>query len=116
MEQKHQILHPPRRILGYRQRCFFLFLLGVYQTWFQPLDTPWVAPESSFSESSIKDIEFNNVNFTKAEFLKVNLNNIDFSNCDINSIVMDTYSLKGIIINSWQCCEIAGIIGVKVKN
>ena len=68
------------------------------------------------SELNIKDIELNNVNFTKAEFLKVNLNNIDFSNCDINSIVMDIYSLKGIIINSWQCCEIAGIIGVKVKN
>ena len=63
-------------------------------------------------------VAFNNLQSHKVNKLSelTNLNNIDFSNCDINSIVMDIYSLKGIIINSWQCCEIAGIIGVKVKN
>ena len=71
--------------------------------------------ESSFIESSFKNIELMNVKFNKAEFLKTPLNGVDFSSSDITDVMFDLMSVKGMIVNQFQCVELANLIGVQVN-
>ena len=71
--------------------------------------------ESSFIESSLKNIELMDVKFNKAEFLKTLLNGVDFSSSDITDVMFDLVSVKGMIVNQFQCVELVGLLGVCVK-
>ena len=70
--------------------------------------------ESFFDHTIIKNIEFDNVKFHQTEILHTNLETVDFSNSDISGIRMDSYSMKRIKVNSFQCRELVGILGVEV--
>ena len=61
-------------------------------------------------------IEFDNVKFNNSEFLGTNLNGIDFRNSDIRDVSFDASSLKGIILNMFQCREVASVFGIVVKD
>lgn len=71
--------------------------------------------ESSFIESSFKNIELMDVKFNKAEFLKTLLKGVDFSSSDITDVMFDLISVKGMIVNQFQCVELVGLLGVHVK-
>ena len=66
--------------------------------------------------NKIKNITFDNVDLTESEIIKTSLNNVDLSNCNIFNIKFDMYSLKGIIIDRFQCENIVGILGVQIKD
>ena len=72
--------------------------------------------ESYFTETNIKNIIFDNVKLYRTEFVKTNLKNVDFSSSDINGILFDFYSLKGIIVDRFQCQDLIGILGVQIKE
>ena len=61
--------------------------------------------ESYFNYTEMSKIEFDNVKFNNSEFLGTNLNGIDFRNSDISDVSFDASSLKGIILNMFQCRE-----------
>ena len=67
-------------------------------------------------ESDIKDIYFDECKLNRAEFINVNLKDVDLSSCDINGIIFDMKSLRGIIIDRFQCDNIATMFGVKIKE
>ena len=71
--------------------------------------------ESSFASVKIKKMSLNNVNFCKSEFLKVNMSGTDFSSCEMNDILFDIGSVKGIVLNQFQCVELASLLGVIIK-
>ena len=71
--------------------------------------------ESSFVETRIKNLDLSEVKFTKAEFLKTLLNGVDFSSSDITDVMFDVMSVKGMIVNQFQCVELANLIGVQVN-
>ena len=67
---------------------------------------------SDFSETSFTSVKFNyvvlnEVNFTKAEFFKSPLRDIDFSNSKIDGVSFDLFSVKGMIIDSFQFVNLA---------
>ena len=70
--------------------------------------------ESYFDHTIVKDIEFYDVKFYGTEFLHTNLSDVDFTTSNITGIRMDAYSMKNIIVNSFQCRDLIGILGVKV--
>ncbi len=72
--------------------------------------------EASFMESDIKSIKFNKVLLERTEFFKVKLNKVDFSTCDISSTLFDMTSLKGIVVDRFQCASLVGMLGVNVKE
>lgn len=71
--------------------------------------------ESSFIESKFKNLEIIGVKFNKSEFLKTSLKGVDFSSSDITDVMFDLMSVKGMIVNQFQCVELANLIGVQVK-
>ena len=71
--------------------------------------------ESSFIEVKIKNLSLYGVNFTKAEFLKSLMDGVDFSSSNITDVMFDIYSVKGIVIDRFQCYELMGMLGVNVK-
>ena len=71
--------------------------------------------ESSFVETKIKNLDLSEVKFTKAEFLKTLLNGVDFSSSDITDVMFDVMSVKGMIINEFQCIDLIHLLGVMVK-
>ena len=71
--------------------------------------------EASFLEAINKNLFFDNVDLQRAEFIKINLNDVDFSNSDISGVMFDLNSLKGIIVDEFQCRNLVGMFGVKVK-
>ena len=71
--------------------------------------------ESSFIEVNIKNLSLYGVNFTKAEFLKSLMDGVDFSSSNITDVMFDIYSVKGIVIDRFQCYELMGMLGVNVK-
>ena len=64
----------------------------------------------------IKNIEFDKDKFYHTEFLHTNLSGVDFTTSDINGIRMDQYSMKNIRINSFQCRDLIGVLGVEVVD
>lgn len=72
--------------------------------------------DSCFSEAEFKNVVFKEVNFSNSEFLRVYLNKIDFTDSNISGIAIDLNSLKGMIINMYQCKIIADIFGVEVSD
>lgn len=72
--------------------------------------------DSCFSEAEFKNVVFKEVNFSNSEFLRVHLNKIDFTDSNISGIAIDLNSLKGMIINMYQCKIIADIFGVEVSD
>ena len=69
----------------------------------------------SFIESKFKNLEIIGVKFNKSEFLKTSLKGVDFSSSDITDVMFDLMSVKGMIVNQFQCVELANLIGVQVK-
>ena len=72
--------------------------------------------ESTFLETSVKDVEFSKVDFSNSEFIKTSLNDIDFTDCDITGAYFDLKSLNKIKINSFQCQDIVRTLGVIVED
>ena len=75
---------------------------------------------SDFSETSFTSVKFNyvvlnEVNFTKAEFFKSPLRDIDFSNSKIDGASFDLFSVKGMIIDSFQFVNLANLLEVTIK-
>ena len=58
----------------------------------------------------------NHSNLDSSEFFKTKLNGVDFSSCEISNIKFDMTSLKGIIIDRFQCQNLVGMLGVEVKE
>lgn len=71
--------------------------------------------ESSFVDVKIKKMLLDEVNFRGAEFLNTSLKNIDFSSCIIDEVMFDLYSVKGMIVDSFQCHELVRLLDVRVK-
>ena len=69
-----------------------------------------------FQETSLKNIEFNNVNLFSAEIFSTSLNGIDFSSCKIEGLSIDYDSLRGLIIDKFQSIDLVNMLGVKTKN
>ena len=67
-------------------------------------------------ETKTKEVNLDNVNFTGAEIFKSDLKNVDFSNSNIDETKFDEYSIKGIYIDTFQCKNLVGMLGVKVKE
>ena len=67
-------------------------------------------------ETKIKNIKFHKCEFNGTEVMKTNFNNIDFSNSEISRAIFDLQSLKGIIINSYQCMSFVGMLGIHIKD
>ena len=41
--------------------------------------------------------------------------NVNFSSSDITDVMFDLMSVKGMIVNQFQCVELANLIGVQVN-
>ena len=67
-------------------------------------------------ELEVKNLEFNDVNLYHSEFIRTKLVDVDFSLCDISNIMFDMYSLKGIVVDRFQCFNLVGMLGVKIKE
>ena len=72
--------------------------------------------EAFFIESELKNISFDKTIFHKTEFLHTNLAGIDFSTSDITGVMMDSFSMKGIKVNSFQCRDLIGILKEEVVD
>ena len=72
--------------------------------------------DSSFNECFVKNVLFCDSNFTSSRFSNCNLDGVDFRSNDISLIVMDRYSMKGIVLDSFQCRNIVGNLGVRVED
>lgn len=55
------------------------------------------------------------MDLSKTEFYRTQLKDVDFSTSDITKSVFDSYSLKGIIIDSFQSSSLVGMLGVRIK-
>jgi uncharacterized protein YjbI with pentapeptide repeats len=71
--------------------------------------------EASFLEAINKNLIFDNVDLYRAEFVKINLNDVDFSNSDISGVMFDMNSLRGIVVDEFQCKSLITMFGVNVK-
>ena len=60
------------------------------------------------------DVLYHNLSFRKMFGEFNNLSGVDFTTCDITGIKMDYYSMKMIKINSFQCRDLIGVLGVEV--
>ncbi len=72
--------------------------------------------ESYFSESLFKTVEVRDCNFTKAEFDHTSLYGMDLSTSEIYGIKTDLFSIRGVIIDSFQASALVGMLGVKIKS
>lgn len=72
--------------------------------------------EASFLENEIKNMSLEQVRFLEAEFMRTKLAGVDFSTCDITSTMFDFYSLKGIIVDAFQCQFLVSMLGVEIKE
>ena len=50
------------------------------------------------------------------EIIDDKINEVDFSNSDISNTIFDLYSLKGIIVDRFQCQNLVGMLGVQIKE
>lgn len=66
-------------------------------------------------ETKIKNLELSEVKFINAEFLRTPLNGTDFSLSDITDVMFDLMSVKGIIVNQFQCVNLVHLLGIMVK-
>ena len=46
----------------------------------------------------------------------MNLKDVDFSSSQIDGTIFDQYSLRGIIVDRFQCQSLVGMLGVKIKE
>ena len=71
--------------------------------------------EGTTIEVHFKNVCLNSVNFIKAEFLKSNMKSVDFTSSDITDVMFDMTSVRGIVLNQFQCVELAELLGAEVK-
>ncbi len=72
--------------------------------------------ESFFQNVEAKNWSLNKNTFYHTEIIGTNLKDVDFTTCNINGIIFDKKSVKGIIINTFQCRDIVGMLEIKVKD
>ena len=103
------------RIIHYKADVLFSLVTEIVFHSTIHFDTFSAFFDFSFIESSFKNIELMDVKFNKAEFLKTLLKGVDFSSSDITDVMFDLISVKGMIVNQFQCVELVGLLGVCVK-
>lgn len=81
------------------------------------------ARETSFAESSwhsvrLRRAAFDACDLTQADVFRTPLAGIDLSTCDIQGIVVssDFRELRNCLVSPLQAVELAGLLGVKVKE
>ena len=82
--------------------------------------------ETTFKDNKMLKVGFNETIFSKttfencaldgAEIFKTSLELIDFSNSTINNILIDQYSLKGLIVNENQALSLSKLLGIVIKE
>ena len=58
----------------------------------------------------------NTLNTNQNNNLNTNLNNVNFANSKIDNIMLDYYSVKGIIIDRFQSYDLVEMLGVKFND
>lgn len=74
--------------------------------------------ESDFMQAEFKSVQVSEVDFESANFFKAVLGGMDFSTSYINGITLskEMCELKGVTLNPLQACEIATLLGIKIKS
>ena len=75
-----------------------------------------VLDEGRFLENKFSFIYFDECDMISVEFVKCNLNKINFSNNNIDGIIIDPKDLKGAILNSYQACMVAKMLGIVIEG
>lgn len=72
--------------------------------------------EGRFFENTFSKIYFNNCVMIRIEFVKCDLEGIDLSTNNIDDIRINTKELRGVIVNSYQACLFARMLGVIIEG
>ena len=66
-------------------------------------------------DSILKNVKFDNIDFTKAQIFNTRLKDIDLSTCIIQGLSTTLADIKGAIIDQFQAIDLLYLIGVKLK-
>ena len=72
--------------------------------------------KSRFLENNMDNVNFNNCDLISTEIFRTSLNKIDLSTSKIEGIAIDTYSIKGVVVNSYQALLLSKILGIIIKE
>lgn len=72
--------------------------------------------ESSFQSVTFKDINyFQNSNLNESDFADSHLRGVDLSTSDFDELLLDPNMVQGLVLNSYQVQQIAGLLGIILK-
>ena len=71
---------------------------------------------SFFLDTDLKGALFRACRLSECEFSGVSLKGTDLSECDISGIRADMFSVRGMIIDPLQAQDLAGLLGVVLKE
>ena len=75
-----------------------------------------ILDEGRFLENKFSFIYFNECDMIRIEFVKCNLSNIDFTNDNVEGMIIDPKELKGAILNNYQACMVARMLGIVIEG
>ena len=64
----------------------------------------------------LKNVKFDNIDFTKAQIFNTRLKDIDLSTCIIQGLSTTLVDIKGAIINELQIMDLAYLLNIKIKD
>ena len=71
---------------------------------------------SYMQDSILKNVKFDNIDFTKAQIFNTRLKDIDLSTCIIQGLSTTLVDIKGAIINELQIMDLAYLLNIKIKD
>ena len=71
---------------------------------------------SYMQDSILKNVKFDNIDFTKAQIFNTRLKDIDLSTCIIQGLSTTLADIKGAIINELQIMDLAYLLNIKIKK
>ena len=72
--------------------------------------------ESVFDNCNMKKFFIDQNKLYKTEFINTKLIDVDFTTCDTYGVIFDMKSVKGIIVNSLECRDIALMLDIKIRD
>ena len=71
---------------------------------------------SYMQDSILKNVKFDNIDFTEAQIFNTRLKDIDLSTCIIQGLSTTLVDIKGAIMNELQIMDLAYLLNIKIKD
>ncbi len=101
--------------------CQFINCVGNYISFSKGNFEDCLMKNCNFSESSFlalqqKKLKLDKVNFSSCDIMESKLDDVDISTCELDGILIDSYSMKNLVVSQEQAIMLSQLLGLKIKE